>query len=139
MPNAHPHKLLVAQGGGPTAVINQSLAGVVLEARKFPHIEKVYGALHGIRGIVNEDFVDLTHETSQTLERVAQTPSSALASTRDKPDLEYCRAMFRTVQAHGIGSFFISGAMTAPTRCGSSPNRRMPPITGCAVFISPRP
>jgi 6-phosphofructokinase 1 len=109
LPNAHPHKLLVAQGGGPTAVINQSLAGVVLEARKFPHIEKVYGALHGIRGIVNEDFVDLTHETSQILESVAQTPSSALASTRDKPDLEYCRAMFRTVQAHGIGSFFYIG------------------------------
>ena len=45
-------KVLVAQGGGPTAVINQSLEGVVLEARKFPHISQVYGAAHGVRGIV---------------------------------------------------------------------------------------
>jgi len=44
-------KALVAQGGGPTAVINQSLVGVVLEARKFPEISKVYGARHGVRGI----------------------------------------------------------------------------------------
>ena len=40
-------KLLVAQGGGPTAVINQSLVGAVLESRKFRNIEGIYGALHG--------------------------------------------------------------------------------------------
>jgi 6-phosphofructokinase 1 len=102
-------KVLVAQGGGPTAVINQSLVGVVLEARKFPQIEKVYGAFHGVRGIVNEDFVDLTQETTHNLERVAETPSSALGSTRDKPDLEYCRKMFRAMQKHGIGYFFYIG------------------------------
>ena len=48
-------KVLLAQGGGPTAVINQSLAGVVLEARKFHNVSLIYGALHGIRGIVDED------------------------------------------------------------------------------------
>ena len=57
-------KILVAQGGGPTAVINQSLVGVVLEARRFGNIERIYGARHGVRGIVNEDFVDLTQETT---------------------------------------------------------------------------
>ena len=79
-------KILVAQGGGPTAVINQSLVGVVLEARRFRNVTRVYGALHGVRGIINEDFVDLTQETSHNLEQVACTPSSALGSTRDKPD-----------------------------------------------------
>ncbi|MEG2031801.1 MAG: 6-phosphofructokinase, partial [Janthinobacterium sp.] len=79
-------KILVAQGGGPTAVINQSLVGVVLESRRFQHVTRVYGALHGVRGIVNEEFVDLTQETSHNLELVAATPSSALGSTRDKPD-----------------------------------------------------
>ena len=54
-----PHKILVAQGGGPTAVINQSLAGVALEARRFPDVSQVYGALQGVRGIVNDDLVDL--------------------------------------------------------------------------------
>jgi len=49
----HTGKILVAQGGGPTAVINQSLVGVVLEARRFPQVERVYGALHGVRGIVD--------------------------------------------------------------------------------------
>jgi 6-phosphofructokinase len=102
-------KLLVAQGGGPTAVINQSLAGVVLEARKYAPIEKVYGARHGIAGIVNEDFLDLTKESAADLEKVAATPSSALGSTRDKPDLKYCQAIFRSLKAHGIGSFFYIG------------------------------
>ena len=69
-----PSKILVAQGGGPTAVINQSLAGVVLEARKFAHVERVYGAHHGVRGIVNEDLLDLTQETSHNLEEVAAHP-----------------------------------------------------------------
>jgi len=102
-------KVLVAQGGGPTAVVNQSLIGVVLEARKFRQIEKIYGALHGVRGIVEEDFVDLTQETTINLERVAETPSAALGSTRDKPDVQYCQEIFRAVQAHGIGYFFYIG------------------------------
>ena len=79
-------KVLVAQGGGPTAVINQSMAGVVLESRKFPQVTRVYGAINGVKGIVNEDFLDLTQETTHNLEQVAVTPSSALLSTRDKPD-----------------------------------------------------
>ncbi len=102
-------KILVAQGGGPTAVINQSLVGVVLEARRHKGIDLVYGARHGVRGIVNEDFVDLTQETSHNLEMVAGTPSAALGSTRDKPDLDYCRRIFRVLQAHGIGHFFYIG------------------------------
>lgn len=102
-------KVLVAQGGGPTAVINQSLVGVVREARKFAGIDKVYGALHGVRGVVDEDFVDLTQETTHNLERVAATPSSALGSTRDKPDHKYCLEMFRAMQAHQIGCFFYIG------------------------------
>ena len=102
-------KILVAQGGGPTAVINQSLAGVVLEARRFGGVERIYGARHGVRGIVNEDFVDLTQETSHNLELVAATPGSALGSTRDKPDLKYCQQIFEVLRAHGIGYFFYIG------------------------------
>jgi len=102
-------KILVAQGGGPTAVINQSLAGVVLEARRFREVTRVYGARHGVRGIVDEDFVDLTQETSHNLELVAATPSSALGSTRDKPDLKYCQAIFEVLRAHEIEHFFYIG------------------------------
>ncbi|MDI9849074.1 6-phosphofructokinase [Rhodoblastus sp. 17X3] len=104
-----PQKILVAQGGGPTAVINQSLAGVVLEARKFASVSKVYGAHHGVRGIIDEDLLDLTQETSHNLEMVANTPSSALGSTRDKPDAKYCHEIFKVLQAHEIGAFFYVG------------------------------
>ena len=102
-------KVLIAQGGGPTAVINQSLVGAVLEARKFPQVTKIYGALHGVTGIINEDFVDLTQETTQNLEQVACTPSSALFSTREKPDDKFCNEMFKVLQAHGIRYFFYIG------------------------------
>ena len=102
-------KVLVAQGGGPTAVINQSLAGAVLESRKFRNVSLVYGALHGVRGIVDENFVDLTQETTHNLEAIADTPSSALGSTRDKPDLKYCQEIFKVLQAHEIRYFFYIG------------------------------
>ena len=102
-------RILVAQGGGPTAVINQSLVGVVLEARRFQNVTRVYGARHGVRGIVDEDFLDLTQETSHHLELVAGTPASALGSTRDKPDAAYCTEIFRTLRAHAIEHFFYIG------------------------------
>ncbi len=102
-------KILVAQGGGPTAVINQSLVGVALEARRFRDVTRVYGALHGVRGIVDEEFVDLTQETSHNLELVAATPSSALGSTRDKPDDKYCAEIFNVLRAHEIEHFFYIG------------------------------
>ena len=102
-------KILVAQGGGPTAVINQSLVGVVLEARRMAGVDRIYGARHGVRGIVGEDFVDLTRETRHNLELVAATPGSALGSTRDKPDLKYCQQIFEVLRAHGIGHFFYIG------------------------------
>lgn len=102
-------KVLVAQGGGPTAVINQSVVGVVLEARKFSEVTAIYGASHGVSGIVNEDFIDLTRETTHNLELVAATPSSGLLSTRDKPNEEYCARMFETMKAHDIRYFFYCG------------------------------
>ena len=108
-PTMRPGKLLIAQGGGPTAVINQSLAGAVLEARRHGIIEKVYGARHGVRGIVNEDFIDLTQETASNLEAVADTPAAALGSTRDKPDRAYCQELLRVMQAHDIHGFLNIG------------------------------
>lgn len=102
-------KVVIAQGGGPTAVINQSLVGAALEARKFSQVTRVYGALYGVQGIVNEDFVDLTQETTHNLEQVADTPSSALLSTRDKPDEAYCKEIFKVLKAHDVRYFFYIG------------------------------
>lgn len=102
-------KVLIAQGGGPTAVINQSVVGAVLEARKYPQVTHIYGALNGVAGILNEDFIDLSQETEYNLEQVALTPSSGLLSTRDKPDAEYCKNMFEVMRAHNIRYFFYIG------------------------------
>lgn len=110
-------KVLVAQGGGPTAVINQSLIGVALESRKFSQIVRVYGALHGVRGIIDEEFLDLTEATTHNLEAVAQTPSSALLSTRDKPDQAYCREIFKVCQAHEVRYFFYIGGNDSADTC----------------------
>jgi 6-phosphofructokinase 1 len=104
-----PARVLIAQGGGPTAVINQSLVGAVLAARAQPGVVAVYGARHGVRGIVNEDLLDLSRESEATLEAVATTPSAALGSTRDKPDAAYCAQIFKVLQAHGITHFFNIG------------------------------
>jgi 6-phosphofructokinase 1 len=102
-------KVLVAQGGGPTAVINQSLVGVVIEARKHAQVKRVYGAINGVTGIVNEELLDLSQETTHNLEQVALTPSSGLLSTRDKPDEEYCARIFRVLKAHDVRYFFYIG------------------------------
>jgi len=101
--------VLVAQGGGPTSVINQSLVGVVLEAKKYPQVDRIYGALKGVEGIANEEFLDLTSETRSNLEDVGLTSASALLSTRVKPDAAYCREMFKVMKAHDIRFFFYIG------------------------------
>jgi 6-phosphofructokinase len=109
-------KLVIAQGGGPTAVINQSLVGAILQAHRYPQIERIYGARHGVRGIVDGDFVDLSRETRANLEAIAATPSSALGSTRDKPDPAYCRDIIASLKAHGAAWFlYIGGNDTADT------------------------
>ena len=110
-------KAVVAQGGGPTAVINQSLVGAVLEARKYAHITHVYGARHGVRGIIDEEFVDLSQATTHNLEKVASTPSSALGSTRDKPDEEYCARIFKVLRAHGVRYFYYAGGNDSADTC----------------------
>lgn len=101
--------MLIAQSGGPTAVINQSLVGAVLEARKHKSIQKVFGALHGIQGILNENFIDMGKETPANLNLVASTPSSALGSVRKKPTAEDCARLFPVLKKYNIRYFFYIG------------------------------
>jgi 6-phosphofructokinase 1 len=101
--------MLIAQSGGPTVVINQSLVGAVLEAKKHKEIKKIFGALHGLKGILEENLCDLSQETKQNLELVAQTPSSALGSVRKKPTPEDCVKVFAVLQKYNIRYFFYIG------------------------------
>ncbi len=107
--NAPVGNMVIAQSGGPTMVINQSLIGAVLEAKKHKEIKNIYGSLHGIAGILGENFIDLRKETATTLERVAQTPSSGLGSVRKKPTKDDCQAIFQILQKYGVRYFFYIG------------------------------
>lgn len=101
--------MVIAQSGGPTMVINQSLIGAVIEAKKHKQIKNIYGALHGIAGILGENLIDLRKETASTLEAVAATPSSALGSVRKKPSAEDCHAIFKILQKYDVRYFFYIG------------------------------
>jgi 6-phosphofructokinase len=110
-------KAIIAMGGGPTAVINQSLVGAVLQARQYPHITQFYGAFRGVEGLVDEQFVNLSEATGHNLEMVARTPGAAIRSTRVKPDEVYCRRIFEVCKAHGIHYFFYIGGNDSAETC----------------------
>ncbi len=101
--------MVIAQSGGPSMVINQSLVGAVLEARGSARIGKILGARHGILGILGNDYIDLRKPSVKKLEAIAETPSSALGSCRRKPDAADCRAIFEAFRARNVGYFFYIG------------------------------
>jgi ATP-dependent phosphofructokinase / diphosphate-dependent phosphofructokinase len=110
-------KAVIAMGGGPTAVINQSLVGAVLQARQYPHITQFYGAFRGVEGLVNEEFVNLTEATGHNLEMVARTPGAGIRSTRLKPDEEFCKRIFDVCKAHEVHYFFYIGGNDSAETC----------------------
>src|SRR5688572_28955559 len=109
--------LLVAQSGGPTAVINASVAGVIQQAGKQEVIEELYGGLNGIYGILNEDLIDLQDETNKAIEGLKHTPAAALGTCRYKIDFQKkpeqaakdMDRLFEVFQAHNIRYFFYAG------------------------------
>jgi ATP-dependent phosphofructokinase / diphosphate-dependent phosphofructokinase len=109
--------LLVAQSGGPTAVINASVAGVIQEAGKHGMIEEIYGGLNGIHGILNEELVDLNEEKARAIEGLKYTPGAALGTCRYKIDFKKkpeqaakdLDRLFEVFQAHNIRYFFYAG------------------------------
>jgi len=109
--------LLVAQSGGPTAVINASIAGVIQEAGRHECIEEIYGGLNGIWGILREDLIDLNDEKARTIEGLKYTPAAALGTCRYKLDFKKkaelaamdMDRLFEVFQAHNIRYFFYVG------------------------------
>jgi 6-phosphofructokinase 1 len=101
---------LVAQSGGPTAVINASVAGVVAEALNHNCIEEIYGGLNGVLGIINEEIVDLAAESQQQIRALRHTPGAALGTCRFKlkkqQDFDRVLEVFKT---HNIRYFFYCG------------------------------
>lgn len=109
--------LLVAQSGGPTAVINASLAGVIQEAGRHEFIEEIYGGANGLLGILNEDLIDINDEKKRAIEGLRYTPAAALGTCRYKLDFKKkpeqaakdMDRLFEVFQAHNIRYFFYVG------------------------------
>ncbi|MBG28410.1 MAG: 6-phosphofructokinase [Opitutae bacterium] len=101
---------LVAQSGGPTAVINASVAGVVSEALNHECIGEIYGGLNGVLGILKEDLIDLAEESQQNIRGLRYTPASALGTCRYKLEKEEdFERVIEVFQAHEIRYFFYIG------------------------------
>ena len=114
---------IIGQSGGPTSVINASAAGVFLEALGHPDcITRVYGARHGIRGILNEEFYDINLEDKKELELLKTTPSSEIGSVRyklkplEQDDSEYQR-LLEVFKKYNIRYFFYNGGNDSMDTC----------------------
>src|SRR5439155_26362066 len=109
--------LLVGQSGGPTSVINASLAGVIQEAGRHECIEEIYGGANSILGILNEDFVDINEQKAKTIAGLRYTPAAALGTCRYKLDFKknpekVAKDMERLVEVclvHNFRYFFYFG------------------------------
>src|ERR1035441_7061338 len=102
--------VLVGQSGGPTSVINSSVAGIVTEALNHGCIDEIYGTLNGVLGLLQEDFIDLASESQQQIRALRHTPGAALGTCRYKlkrqQDFERVLEVFK---AHNIRYFFYIG------------------------------
>ncbi|HLA24412.1 MAG TPA: 6-phosphofructokinase, partial [bacterium] len=109
-------RLIVGQSGGPTAVINASLAGVIREVHRHEVITGIYGMRHGVEGLLREEVVDLGAEPAETVDRLVHTPSAALGSCRHKlTDADYAR-LLAILRSHDIRFFlYIGGNGSADT------------------------
>jgi 6-phosphofructokinase len=100
---------VIGQSGGPTAVINQSLVGVMEAIGELKDVDQLLGAHHGVRGIIEEDFIPLKKIGKKEREAIALTPAAALGSSRDKPDEAYCEKIFESFAKHDVHMFFYIG------------------------------
>jgi len=114
---------VIGQSGGPTAVINESLVGVIEGLRRHGAgsrgnaITKILGMRHGVTGLVADDLYDLTDYPHDRLQLLAQTPSAGLGSTRAKPKEADCERIFQACRRHGVHYFFYIGGNDSSDTC----------------------
>jgi 6-phosphofructokinase 1 len=104
-----PGNALVGQSGGPTSVINASLAGVVEAAVRSKQIGRVFGMRFGIEGVLGDFLLDLSAESPETIKSLRATPSSALGSSRLKLREEHFDAILKRLKRYDIRYFFMIG------------------------------
>ena len=102
--------VLVGQSGGPTSVINASVAGIIAEALNHECIEEIYGTLNGVLGLLQEELIDLASESQQQIRALKHTPGAALGTCRFKlkKQADFDRVL-EVFKAHNIRYFFYIG------------------------------
>jgi 6-phosphofructokinase 1 len=101
-------KAVIGQSGGPTAVINKSLVGFIKEALK-ADFKEILGAKHGLQGMLNEDFVDLSKLNESQLYGIGRTPAAALGSVRKKPNEKDIEKLVSIFEKENIRNFYYIG------------------------------
>ena len=110
--------LLVVHGGGPTAVLNASLYGVIREAQKNPDIRKIYGAIGGSEAILTENFLDMGELEDEKIELLLQTPGTAIGSSRFPLEQEQYEAMVDILKKNDIKYVLFNGGNGSMDTCG---------------------
>ena len=110
--------MLIVHGGAPTAVINASLYGAIAEAKKYPEVEKIYGARGGSGAIAPGNFIDLTNIPQEQLERLPFTPGSAIGTSRTPLVEEDYQAIAQALQRHNIRWLLFNGGNGSMDACG---------------------
>ncbi|MGH9628914.1 MAG: diphosphate--fructose-6-phosphate 1-phosphotransferase [Bryobacteraceae bacterium] len=100
---------VVAHGGGPTQVLNASLAGVIRTCRRYPEIERLWGARFGLSGLLQDDFVDLFAQEDSVISALADAPGSAIGSSRRKLTASDYVDVVRVLRRHEVRYFFYAG------------------------------
>ena len=108
---------VIAQSGGPTVVINASLVGVIEEIQSTGIAGSIFGARHAVRGMHDDDLIDLSELSGDRLDLIAGTPGATLGSSRDKPDEEYCQKIFSQLARRDIRYFFYIGGNDSVDTC----------------------
>lgn len=110
--------LLVLHGGGPTAVINASLYGVITEAKKHHEIGKIYAANGGTGGLLKKRLIDLTGIPAEKLALLLQSPASAIGTSRDPLEAEDYAAMLPVLREFGVKYLLMNGGNGTMDACG---------------------
>ena len=110
---AEPKNLVVAQSGGPSPVINNTVRGVIEAARQMDNIGTVYGAHHGIEGVLKEELIDLTAQSEDEISLLRYTPAAGSIGTcryklKDGQDEDFERVI-EVLKAHNVGYFIYIG------------------------------
>ena len=110
--------VLIVHGGGPTAVINSSLYGVIEEAKKIGKFDKVYAAIGGSEGILKECFLNLLAFPEEKLKLLLETPATAIGSSRYALDQEDYEAMVGIFKKYEIKYVLLNGGNGTMDMCG---------------------